>query len=172
MSDEDFLALGASERVELFDGALWIRRVGAPRHQHIAGCLVDLLRAEGVHVLRAVHVRLKPARILIPDVVIASEVDFDEPAVAGDSVLLVGEVVTTCGASVTKVLKMQYYAEAGIPWCLLIDHGTGALHLHELDGGHYVQRSVTTVGEVLHLTDPVDATISPERLLPPPAVHR
>jgi hypothetical protein len=62
---------------------------------------------------------------------------------------------------------MHYYATAGIPWYLLVEQETGAIHLNELVGNHYVERSVTRPGEVLRLTEPVDVTIYPADLLPP-----
>ncbi|MFI7597274.1 Uma2 family endonuclease [Actinoplanes sp. NPDC049681] len=81
--------------------------------------------------------------------------------------LLVCEIVSPSNASTDKILKMHYYAEAGIPWYLIIEQETGALHLYELNERHYVERSVTKVGEALHLLDPLDVTIDPEELLPP-----
>ncbi|GGQ40719.1 Uma2 family endonuclease [Couchioplanes azureus] len=80
---------------------------------------------------------------------------------------MVCEIVSPSNASADRVLTMHYYAAAGIPWYLIVEQETGALHLHELAAGKYKERSVTKVGEVLHLTDPVVAEISPEDLLPP-----
>ncbi|MEU4779269.1 hypothetical protein [Micromonospora sp. NPDC023633] len=39
------------------------------------------------------------------------------------------------------------------------------MHVHQRQGGHYVERSVTRAGEVLELTEPVRATIRPGTLL-------
>lgn len=167
MSDEDFLALRAPERVDLLDGALWIRNVDVPRHRHISRRLANAFGSGDLHVLQAAHLRLRRARILIPDVVVTSAIDFEKPAVEAEAALLVGEIVPPWNVSVTKILKMHYYAEAGIPWLLIVDQETGALHLYQLEERHYVERSVTKVGEVLHLLDPVDVIISPEELLPP-----
>lgn len=167
MSDEEFLALRAPERVELLDGALWIRNADSPRHQHISRRLADALGSEDLHVLEAAHLRLRPARILVPDVVVTSAIDVEKPAVGAEAALLVGEIVPPWNVTVTKILKMHYYAEAGIPWLLIAYQETGALHLYQLEERHYVERSVTKVGEVLHLLEPVDVIISPEELLPP-----
>jgi Uma2 family endonuclease len=63
--------------------------------------------------------------------------------------------------------QYSYHAAAGIPWYLLVEQETGALHLYRLSGNHYVEHSVTQAGQVLRLTDPVEAAIAPEDLLPP-----
>ena len=83
------------------------------------------------------------------------------------AVRLVCEIVSPSNASADKVLKMHYYAEAGIPWYLLVEQDTGALHLYRLADRHYVEHSVTRPGEVLRLAEPVAAEIRPEELLPP-----
>jgi Uma2 family endonuclease len=172
LSEEEYLAFGeTSERIELFDGSLYVTPAPTPRHQHISRKLANALdpgvEAAGMHVLEAVNVRLKPGRMPIPDLVIAQDIDFDELVLDARSIKLVCEIISPSNASADKVLKMHYYAAAGIGWYLLAEQETGALHLYKLAGNHYVEHSVTKPGEVLHLTDPVEATISPEDLLPP-----
>jgi Uma2 family endonuclease len=172
MTEEEFLALGeTAERVELFDGSLYVIPAPSPRHQVISRRLANALDngAEelDLHVLETVNVRLRPGRIPIPDVVITTTIDFDESVIDAACVRLVCEIVSPSNASADKVLKMHYYAAAGIPWYLLVEQETGALHLYELVGDTYRERSVTRAGEVLHMTDPVEATISPAELLPP-----
>jgi len=172
MTEQEFLALGeTSERVELFDGSLYVTPAPTPRHQHISSELKFALRAAartaGLYIHEAVNVRLQPNRIPIPDLVITRKIDFNELVIDAESVVLVCEIVSPSNASADKVLKMHYYAAAGIPWYLLIEQETGALHLYEIAGRHYAERSVTKVGNVLHLTEPLDAVISPEDLLPP-----
>ena len=170
MTEDEFLALGEiSERVELFDGCLHVTSGLTPRHQYISSQLAQALDngAADLHVLKAVNVRLRDGRIPIPDLVVVSMIDFKDPVIDARSVRLVGEIVSPTNAAIDEVLKKHYYATAGIPWYLLIEQDTGALHLHELVGNHYVERSVTKVGEALRLTDPVDATLYPADLLPP-----
>ncbi|MEV6597255.1 Uma2 family endonuclease [Actinoplanes sp. NPDC051346] len=172
ITEEDYFALGETpERVELFDGSLYVTPAPTPRHQTISRRLANALDVgatrQGLFVTEAINVRLQPGRIPIPDVVVTEAIDFDAPVIDAAAVLLVCEIVSPSNASADKILKMHYYAAAGIPWYLIVEQETGALHLHELTGGHYIERSVTRVGEVLHLTDPVEAAISPEDLLPP-----
>ncbi|RSM67825.1 Uma2 family endonuclease [Actinoplanes sp. ATCC 53533] len=171
MTEEEFFALGeTSERVELFDGSLYVTPAPTPRHQTISRRLANLLDPgasnAGLRVLEAVNVRLQPGRIPIPDLVITTDIDLDLPVINAEDVLLVCEIVSPSNASTDKVLKMHYYAAAGIPWYLLVEQETQALHLYDLAGGHYLERSVTKPGEVLLITEPVVAAIAPEDLLP------
>jgi Uma2 family endonuclease len=170
-TEEEYLALGETpERVELFDGSLYVTANFTPRHQHVSSLLWDALRsgadAAGLHVLEAVNVRLKHSRLAIPDLVVTSEIDFDELVIDAAAVKLVCEIISPSNASADKVLKMHFYAAAGIPWYLLVEQDTGSLHLHRLSGAHYVEHSVTKPGAILRLTEPVSAEIDPERLLP------
>jgi hypothetical protein len=61
---------------------------------------------------------------------------------------------------------MHYYAAAGIPWYLLVDPQNGTLHLYGLVGDTYAERSVTGVGEVLKLSEPLSASIDLAAMLP------
>ncbi|MEU4217680.1 Uma2 family endonuclease [Actinoplanes sp. NPDC026623] len=172
MTEHEFLALGeTSERVELFDGSLYVTPAPTPRHQMISRRLANLLDAgagkAGLIVMEAVNVRLQPGRIPIPDLVVTTEIDLDESVIDAEAVLLVCEIVSPSNASADRVLKMHYYAAAGIPWYLLVEQDTAALHLYELTGDHYAERSVTKAGEVLHLTEPLAARIPPADLRPP-----
>jgi Uma2 family endonuclease len=76
------------------------------------------------------------------------------------------EIVSPGNAATDKVLKMHYYAAAGIPWYLLVEQDTGALHLYRLDGDRYREETVVSAGGVLRLTDPVTVELDPLALLP------
>ena len=172
LTEDEFLALGeTSERIELFDGSLFVTPAPTPYHQHISSELMVTLRPAarkaGRYVHEAVNVRLRPGRISIPDLAITDLINYRDPVIDAELVHLVCEIISPSNASADKVLKMHYYAAAGIPWYLLVEHETGALHLYQLLGDKYIERSVTQPGEVLHLTEPIEATISPEDLLPP-----
>ncbi|MEH0938893.1 Uma2 family endonuclease [Micromonospora psammae] len=170
-TEEEYLALGETQqRVELFDGSLHVTPAPTPRHQNISGELRAVLRQPArearLRVLEAVNVRLKPGRITIPDLVITGEIDFDEVNIEANDVRLVCEIISPSNAATDKVLKMHYYATAGIEWYLLVEQENGTLHLYRRQGRHYVEQSVAKVGETLELTEPVRATIRPEELLP------
>ena len=172
MSEQQFLALGETpERIELFDGSLHVTPAPTPRHQRMSFELAVVLRPAaqraGLHTLEAVNVRLRPDRIPIPDLVITSDIDFDELVIDASAVRLVCEVISPSNAATDKVLKMHYYAAAGIPWYLLVEQDTGTLRLFELSGDKYVEHSSAKVGQTLEMTAPISVVIDPRELLPP-----
>ena len=172
MTEEEFLAIGETpERIELFDGSLHVSPGPPPRHQMISRFLANSLdpaaETMGFQVFEAVNVRLTPSRIPIPDLVIASEIDVDELVVDASDVRLVCEITSPSDAATDKVLKMHYYADAGIPWYLLIDTKARALRLYRLEGHKYLEEASFEDGEPLKLTAPVVATIDLTRVLPP-----
>ncbi|WP_433264128.1 Uma2 family endonuclease [Micromonospora vinacea] len=169
-TDEQYLALGETQqRVELFDGSLHVTPAPTPRHQRISRRLGNILetasKAAGLELLEAVNVRLRPGRIPIPDLVLTNPIDLDELTIEATDVQLVCEIISPSNASTDKVLKMHYYAAAGIGWYLLVEQETGTLHLYRRQGGHYVEAAAAKPGEVLELAEPVRATIRPEDLL-------
>ena len=172
MTEDEFLALGeTSERIELFDGSLFVTPAPTPGHQFISRRLANALDpgagSAGLLVSEAVNVRLRQDRMPIPDIVVTTPIDFTSSVIDADTVRLVCEIVSPSNASADRVLKMHYYAAAKIPWYLLVEQETGALHLYRLKGQHYVEHSVTPWGEVLHLEEPVKASIATAELLPP-----
>ena len=68
---------------------------------------------------------------------------------------LICEITSPSNARHDRVLKMHDYAEAGIPWYLLIDPDTSQLLLFRLDGKRYVLHGEGKPGHPLLLTDPV-----------------
>jgi Uma2 family endonuclease len=171
-TEPSFLAIGETpERIELFDGSLHVTPVPHPRHQyvsaHLASALLPAAKTGTLHVLKAVNVRCGPNRIPIPDLVITTEIDFDEPVIDASAVRLVCEILSPSNSDTDKVLKMHYYAAAHIPWYLLVDPADGAMQLFARDGEAYRVHSAATPGVPLRLTDPVAATIDPADLLPP-----
>lgn len=169
-TEEEYLALGEThQRVELFDGSLHVTPAPTPRHQRIARRLGSILEpaaeAAGLELLDAVNVRLRPGRVPIPDLVLTGPIDLDELIVEARDVRLICEIVSPSNAATDRVLKMHYYADAGIPWYLLMDQDRGGLFLYREKAGHYVEHASAGPGGVLELTEPVRATIRPETLL-------
>ncbi|MFI2709777.1 Uma2 family endonuclease [Micromonospora sp. NPDC018662] len=169
-TEEEYLALGETQqRVELFDGSLHVTPAPTPRHQNISGELRALLRTPvrqaGLRVLEAVNVRLRFGRILIPDLAVTDDVDLRVPVIEASSVRLVCEIISPSNAATDKVLKMHYYAAAGIESYLLVDQESLTTRLYQRRGSHYVERSTAKAGDVLELTDPVRVAVRPEELL-------
>ncbi|WP_213006219.1 Uma2 family endonuclease [Paractinoplanes toevensis] len=171
ISEEDFLAMGETpDRIELFDGSLHMTPNPTTTHQHLLGELFAALRLPardaGLRVLLAPNVRLQPNRIPIPDLVITSDME-RKLAIEAETVLLTCEITSPSNAATDKVLKMHYYASAGIPWYLLVEQATAALRLYRLAGETYVEHAVVEQGAILRLREPVVATLDPAELAPP-----
>ena len=110
----------------------------------------------------AINVRLQPGRIPIPDLVIARDFDPDGAVLDAEDVMLVCEITSPSNAAADRVLKMHYYAVAGIPWYLLIDPESLTLSLHKLDGEKYAVHATGTPGDPLAL--PGIATVNVDSL--------
>jgi Uma2 family endonuclease len=128
---------------ELWDGNVLVRPGPSPRHQLIIEALASALRVGrgDLQVLVGVTVRLSEHRMVIPDIVVTGPIDLDDPVVDAAAVRLVVEVVSPVSATVDTTLKMHGYAEAGIPWYLLVEQDSHALRGHFLVAGAYEERS-------------------------------
>ena len=171
-TEREYLALtGSPNRIELFDWSLYISPGPTLRHQMVSANLHTVLRDVapdvGLLTLTNVNVRLRPGRLTIADLVISKPVDMDEPVIDAVNVQLVCEIMSPRNASTDRVLKMHYYAAAGIQWYLLIEQDTAAMHLYRLVDGGYQEYAIARPGQTLTLTDPVTALIEPGALLPP-----
>jgi Uma2 family endonuclease len=130
--DSDYFSHSArSAGTELWDGNLLVRPRETPRHELCLSALAGALRIglTGLHVLTGVA---------LPDLVITSAIDLDEPVVTADAVRLICEVVSPASAVMDRVLKMHGYAAAGIPCYLVAEPEEGALHSNELSGDRYL----------------------------------
>ncbi|WP_433721964.1 Uma2 family endonuclease [Actinoplanes sp. CA-051413] len=119
-----------------------------------------------MRLLGPVNLRLGPQRVANPDMIMTRAINLDDQLVDSCAAVLVAEVASRSD-EVSRVLKRHYYAAAGIPWYLLVEQESATLHLYELRGNHYVERSVTRPGGVLDLAEPLTADLAPEDLLPP-----
>ncbi|GIE79561.1 hypothetical protein Aph02nite_55110 [Actinoplanes philippinensis] len=171
-TESEFLAIGETpERIELFDGSLHVTPGPTPIHQRFAGKLLITLtppaESIGLLVFEGINVRVGTNRIPIPDLAITTMIDLEELVVDASAVRLVCEILSPSNATTDRVLKMRYYADAGIPWYLLVAPKTATFTLYKLDGANYREHATASPGELLELTEPVVATIDPADLLPP-----
>lgn len=167
-TEAEWLALGETpNRVELIDGSLLVSPAPRSLHQKLslklAHALLEPAEAVGLEVYEAVNLRLRLNRVLIPDLVITLPVD-DVLVFEAQQVALVGEITSPSNAGTDRVLKMHLYAEAGIPWYLLVEPKPLILHLFRLEGDKYSRYAESESGSVLSLTDPVRADLDVDAL--------
>lgn len=145
---EDVLALpeDSTHRIELVDGTLLVSPMGSLRHQLLIGWIHAMLFAAAPKHLETtieVNVVLPGGRLLIPDfTVLDRSGDLDGVTAAAKDVLLVGEVISPSTRMQDRVLKPELYAEAEIPYYLLVDpkggkKGAPSLVLMELVDSEY-----------------------------------
>ncbi|GAB2986527.1 Uma2 family endonuclease [Saccharothrix stipae] len=105
------------------------------------------------------NVLLSPDRMLIPDftVNVTGEDGLLLPVAA---LVVAGEVLSPSGSVSDLVLKRKLYAQAGVPFYLVVDPKDGEVTatMFELAAGEYVE-SARSEGGVLKLVRPFPVTI-------------
>lgn len=82
-----------------------------------------------------------------------------------DRVRLIAEITSPSNAGTDRILKMHRYAEACIPWCLLVEPDPLRLQLYRLDDRKYLLDQDVGPGDMLRLVDPLRVDLDPAELL-------
>lgn len=158
-TEEDFLALPEDRRIELLDGGLLVSPSARHPHQRLSSRLwaaLDAAAPEGFEVLEAIHVRVAPGRILIPDIAVTTDPGADVTVSEAADVAMVVEIVSPGSVVADRAIKPQLYAAAGIPRYLRIEltDGGPAAVAYGLDEGCYGELARAEPGERLRLVAP------------------
>jgi Uma2 family endonuclease len=168
-TEQDYLSMPDADgfRVELIDGMLIVLSQPDGRHQKIATRLTrefERLLPDHLDALSSVNVRLGPDRIVGPDVVVTCDLS-DSKIYQATSVLLVAEVVSPSSRRRDRVDKPSLYAEAKIPWYLLVEREpTLELTLLRHQGMGYAKHASAAKGDVLDLPE-LECSIEVDALL-------
>ncbi|CAL9371454.1 hypothetical protein SUDANB95_00869 [Actinosynnema sp. ALI-1.44] len=148
------------QRVEVVEGALLASPRRLPRHQALVAdaCFaLSQARPPDLDVIPGANLRLADDTLLVPDVVVCAPGD-DGLTVPVADLVLVGEVVSAGTRFVDTTWKRRLYAEAGVPYYLIVDPKGPAATVFELDAGEYVEAARSEAG-VLKLERPFPVTI-------------
>lgn len=153
-----------SQRIELVDGMLYVSPLGTREHQRLVFEASVALRSacpEPYRTTVELNVEFDGRWLLIPDFTVLKNRSMTGLTAPAEDVLLIGEVISRSSRTHDLVIKRQSYAEAGVPYYLIIDPANGApeAKLLELgDNGKYVEIARSDNG-VLTIERPFPATI-------------
>lgn len=161
-TEADLDALPESHQYEVVDGMLVVNPPPGLAHQRLVGHLLVQLhgtRPPGLEALHEIGYRQSTDRLLIPDLVVARNEDFDPRGLVGTPLLVV-EVRSPSTGAKDRSWKRDLYQEAGVPSYWLADPGEPALTVLELDeSGQYVETARVAGGDELRLERPYPVTL-------------
>ena len=163
---EDVLALPEdnSQRIELVDGMLYVSPLGTAAHQRLVFEASYTLRGacpQDYEATIELNVEFDDRRLFIPDFTVLKRKGAKGLTVPAEDVLLIGEVISRSTKLKDLVVKRQVYAEARVPYYLIIDPAKGVPEavLLELDEeGEYAEIARSENG-VLTIERPFPVTL-------------
>jgi Uma2 family endonuclease len=160
---DDWLGLpDSTSRVELVDGMLVVSPVEASGNARLMVRIVQQLGAAAppsLEVMSPVNVGLGGPRALIPDFCVIDAPGLDAVVIPARHVVLVGEIASPSTRIYDRTTKRALYAEAGIPFLMLVDPGeVPTAVLFELRDGSYTEVGSSTDGR-LEIARPIAATL-------------
>ncbi|MFF0146391.1 Uma2 family endonuclease [Amycolatopsis sulphurea] len=104
------------------------------------------------------NVRCSESRLLIPDFVVVTCAEADTTRYQASEVLLAAEIESPSTRVQDRIFKKALYAEALIPYYLLVDPEQKSATLFALADGEYAPHTKSESG-VLSLTEPFTAEV-------------
>ncbi|CRK58797.1 hypothetical protein [Alloactinosynnema sp. L-07] len=140
-------------RVELIDGALVVSPGPGNRHQRVLlrlSIALDRQVPKHLEVLPVVNVVLGPERLLIPDIAVMTCAGQDDLYLRVPDLLMAVEIISPSSRSYDVAQKRVLYAEASVPFYLLVDPGErpSTATLFRLEGDGYVEVTSSKVGRL------------------------
>lgn len=155
-------------RYELVDGILVVSPSPNRYHQRCVTHLVMLLGgacpAEYELLVGPFDVRFSRHTVLIPDVLVAREVDIKPTRLETAPVLAV-EVRSQSTRRFDEGTKRLVYEAGGVPAYWLVDPDEPRLTVLHLEDGRYVEHATVAGDEAYEATIPFPVTVVPNRLL-------
>lgn len=162
---DEVLALPEDQgyRLELVDGLIIITPSPTSGHQRALRRLqVAFGRASPAEFepLPGINVVLNRQRLLIPDLVVTTVPGLDAASCAGADVLLAAEIISPSSRAYDRALKRLLYAEAGVPFLLIVDPTADPVSAicYELRGEEYRESARSDDG-CLSMTHPFPVTV-------------
>jgi hypothetical protein len=112
---------------------------------------------DGLSVRGPVPLRLGPDCVLVPDLVVTSVSEDEEPAdgvLDAAAALMVIEVVGRDHGATDRTFKPLLYARSRIPYSLLIDHEVPFAVAHMIISGRYHEYAQAAADESLRIEEP------------------
>ncbi|MFD2473895.1 Uma2 family endonuclease [Amycolatopsis silviterrae] len=149
-------------RIEGVDGSLVLGPAPAALHQRWLQRLQLSMAAalpKGTELLPGVNVRCGESRLLIPDFVVVTCPDVATTWYPASEVLLAAEIESPSTRVQDRIFKKALYAEALIPYYLLVDPEQEAATVYALADGDYLPHTKSEDG-VLTLAEPFSAELN------------
>ncbi|MBB4685089.1 Uma2 family endonuclease [Amycolatopsis jiangsuensis] len=149
--------------VELVDGVIIVSPLARLEHQRLVGRLWGQLSSGASprwEVLPGANLVLgnRNNRLLIPDLVVSNAPGLEGVSLTEKEAVLVAEIESPSTRLQDRIFKKALYAEAFIPYYLLVDPEQQSATVFRLVGGEYAPHAKSAAG-VLTLVEPFEAEV-------------
>lgn len=169
IADIDALPESRGIRYELIDGVLVVSPTPRLRHQLVVDSLGDILKRscppDLVALPQGQDVRLGDRTNLVPDLLVERLADIDLDDHVAPAPLLVVEVISPSSRRMDLRVKLEVYAEMGIPSYWIVHPADAWVRAYEIREGAYELVASAEGGEMLRVERPFAVSFRPSDLL-------